>query len=52
MPSQTPLTLLHKEAKKRVFLQGTYLLNHAGRGHPVKDVSPDMNEPGVIFVFY
>ena len=33
--------LLHKEAKKRVFLQGTYLLNNAGRGHPVKDVSPD-----------
>ena len=23
MPSQTTLTLLHKEAKKRVFLQGT-----------------------------
>ena len=25
MPSQTTLTLLHKEAKKRVFLQGTVL---------------------------
>ena len=46
MPSRTTLTLLHKEAKKRVFLQGTVSALHpdlnkaffgSGDGHdPIK----------------
>ena len=35
MPSQTTLTLLHKEAKKRVFLQGTLELKEKGLGYTI-----------------